>query len=159
VVLARLFLFPGVESCASVHLIRLEGRSHVGVKVRGWGGAYPSPDTPCRVPGRYLVGGPASFLSLFSVSLDPGKPPLKRALIRGGCETAPYSASLSASEPTFLRKGQPPSPRAWLLGKGHASRPLGGIRAACRKLRPRPAGIGSSRSGVCITRPRVVPGA
>ena len=42
---------------------------HVSAKVRFWGERILVLDTLCRVPGRYVDGGPASFLSGCFVSL------------------------------------------------------------------------------------------
>ena len=89
--LARCILIPcGLKAADCCHLHWPEGRTHVSAKVRFWGERILVLDTLCRVPGRYVDGGPASFLSGCFVSLTWTKP-RARGLMRGGCESAPQS--------------------------------------------------------------------
>ena len=56
-----------------------EGRTHVSAKVRLWGERILVLDTLCRVPGRFVVGGPASFMSGGFVFFDLDVTPCTRS--------------------------------------------------------------------------------
>ena len=99
---------------------RRDGRTSAKGTCSG-GGRILVPDTPCRVPGHYLVDRPASFLSVGSLS-SLAKPPCHVRSFEGGVKLCPHVWGMGRLSPHDRVPGKSrahPSTRVWrrLLGR------------------------------------------